>query len=221
MFLEIYNAPPDSEVEKELRGDIDDDRADVDKLVKRAQSGDDEAFSSLVEIFEKFVYNTALRYLSAAAQPTEAADDIAQNTFIKAWRSLSSFRGECLFSTWLFRIVANSARDYIRHKNRHQTVSLTSSEEDDDDNKEWDVPVTSGDTVPESSLEKKELILGVRRAIEQLPEDQRAVVVMRDIHELPYKTIADTLGIELGTVKSRLNRGRANLKTILKNGNFI
>ncbi len=220
MFLEIYNAPPDSEVEKELRGDID-DRADVDKLVKRAQSGDDEAFSSLVEIFEKFVYNTALRYLSAAAQPTEAADDIAQNTFIKAWRSLSSFRGECLFSTWLFRIAANSARDYIRHKNRHQTVSLTSSEEDDDDNKEWDVPVTSGDTVPESSLEKKELILGVRRAIEQLPEDQRAVVVMRDIHELPYKTIADTLGIELGTVKSRLNRGRANLKTILKNGNFI
>lgn len=220
MFLEIYNAPPDSEVEKELRGDID-DRADVDKLVKRAQSGDDEAFSSLVEIFEKFVYNTALRYLSAAAQPTEAADDIAQNTFIKAWRSLSSFRGECLFSTWLFRIAANTARDYIRHKNRHQTVSLTSSEEDDDDNKEWDVPVTSGDTVPESSLEKKELILGVRRAIEQLPEDQRAVVVMRDIHELPYKTIADTLGIELGTVKSRLNRGRANLKTILKNGNFI
>lgn len=220
MFLEIYNAPPDSEVEKELRGDID-DRADVDKLVKRAQSGDDEAFSSLVEIFEKFVYNTALRYLSAAAQPTEAADDIAQNTFIKAWRSLSSFRGECLFSTWLFRIAANSARDYIRHKNRHQTVSLTSSEEDDDDNKEWDVPVTSGDTVPESSLEKKELILGVRRAIEQLPEDQRAVVVMRDIHELPYKTIADTLGIELGTVKSRLNRGRANLKTILKNGNFV
>ena len=220
MFLGIYNAPPDSEVEKELRGDID-DRADVDKLVKRAQSGDDEAFSSLVEIFEKFVYNTALRYLSAAAQPTEAADDIAQNTFIKAWRSLSSFRGECLFSTWLFRIAANSVRDYIRHKNRHQTVSLTSSEEDDDDNKEWDVPVTSGDTVPESSLEKKELILGVRRAIEQLPEDQRAVVVMRDIHELPYKTIADTLGIELGTVKSRLNRGRANLKTILKNGNFI
>lgn len=220
MFLGIYNAPPDSEVEKELRGDID-DRADVDKLVKRAQSGDDEAFSSLVEIFEKFVYNTALRYLSATAQPTEAADDIAQNSFIKAWRSLSSFRGECLFSTWLFRITANSARDYIRHKNRHQTVSLTSSEEDDDDNKEWDVPVTSGDTVPESSLEKKELILGVRRAIEQLPEDQRAVVVMRDIHELPYKTIADTLGIELGTVKSRLNRGRANLKTILKNGNFI
>lgn len=220
MFFGIYNAPCDSEVEKELSGDID-SRADVDKLVKRAQNGDDEAFSSLVEIFEKFVYNTAVRYLSAAAQPAEAADDIAQNSFIKAWRSLSSFRGECLFSTWLFRITANSARDYIRHKSRHQTVSLTSSEDDDDENKEWDVPVTSGDTVPESSLEKKELILGVRRAIEQLPEDQRAVVVMRDIHELPYKTIADTLGLELGTVKSRLNRGRANLKTILKNGNFI
>lgn len=116
MFLEIYNAPPDSEVEKELRGDID-DRADVDKLVKRAQSGDDEAFSSLVEIFEKFVYNTALRYLSAAAQPTEAADDIAQNTFIKAWRSLSSFRGSAFFRHGCSALAANSARDYIRHKN--------------------------------------------------------------------------------------------------------
>ncbi len=197
-----------------------DDESDVDELVKKAKNGDDEAFSALVGIFEKFVYNTAVRYLSAAAQTTEAADDIAQNSFIKAWRSLSSFRGECLFSTWLFRITANSARDYIRHKSRHSTVSLTASDEDDED-KEWDIPVTSGDDVPEASLEKKELIAGVRRAIEQLPEDQRAVVVMRDIHELPYKTIADTLGVELGTVKSRLNRGRANLKTILKNGNFI
>lgn len=197
-----------------------DDESDVDELVKKAKNGDDEAFSALVGIFEKFVYNTAVRYLSAAAQTTEAADDIAQNSFIKAWRSLSSFRGECLFSTWLFRITANSARDYIRHKSRHSTVSLTTSDEDDED-KEWDIPVTSGDDVPEASLEKKELIAGVRRAIEQLPEDQRAVVVMRDIHELPYKTIADTLGVELGTVKSRLNRGRANLKTILKNGNFI
>ncbi len=212
MFLSIL-------AEEEVCGTID-DRADVDELVKKAQNGDDEAFSSLVEIFEKFVFNTAVRYLSAAGQTTEAADDIAQNSFIKAWRSLPSFRGECLFSTWLFRITANSARDYIRHKNRHQTVSLT-SDGDEDEDKEWDVPVTSGDTVPEDSLEKKELVLGVRAAIEQLPEDQRAVVVMRDIHELPYKTIADALGIELGTVKSRLNRGRANLKTILKNGNFI
>lgn len=205
--------------ENELHCNIDDE-SDVDELVKKAKNGDDEAFSTLVGIFEKFVYNTAVRYLSAAAQTTEAADDIAQNSFIKAWRSLSSFRGECLFSTWLFRITANSARDYIRHKSRHSTVSLTTSD-DDDEEKEWDIPVTSGDDVPEASLEKKELIAGVRRAIEQLPEDQRAVVVMRDIHELPYKTIADTLGVELGTVKSRLNRGRANLKTILKNGNFI
>jgi RNA polymerase sigma-70 factor, ECF subfamily len=219
MLFEIYNALTADDADRELRDAID-DSADVDALVKRAQNGDDEAFSALVEIFEKFVYNTAVRYLSAAAQPPDAADDIAQNSFIKAWRSLPSFRGECLFSTWLFRITANSARDYIRHKSRHQTVSLTSSDDENDD-KEWDVPVTSGDAVPEDSLEKKELILGVRHAIEQLPDDQRAVVVMRDIHELPYKTIADALGLELGTVKSRLNRGRANLKTILKNGNFI
>lgn len=215
MFIDIL----DSELKKGREPDIP-DCADVDELVKKAQSGDDGAFSRLVEIFEKFVYNSACRVLSASGYSLESADDIAQNTFIKTWRSLSSFRGDCSFSTWLFRITINTAKDYIRHAGRHKTSSLTLNDDDDEEH-EWDVPVTSGDTVPEDSLDRKELIIGVRRAIEQLPEDQRAVVVMRDIHELPYRTIADALGIELGTVKSRLNRGRANLKTILKNGNFI
>lgn len=219
MLFNINVSPPESEEKKRMDEDIP-DSVDVDKLVRQAQEGDEDAFSSLVEIFEKFVYNTSVRFLSAASQPPDAADDIAQNSFIKVWRALPTFRGDCSFSTWIFRITANTARDYLRHLSRHKTVSLTSAE-DDDDEREWDVPVTSGDTVPEDSLEKKELILCVRRAIEMLPEEQRAVVVMRDIHELPYKTIADTLGLELGTVKSRLNRGRANLKTILKNGNFI
>lgn len=221
LFFNINLSPPESEEKKRIDEDIP-DSADVDELVRKAQDGDEEAFSSLVEIFEKFVYNTAVRFLAAAAQSPDAADDIAQNSFIKAWRALPTFRGDCSFSTWIFRITANTARDYLRHLSRHKTVSLTSITTDDDDGeKEWDVPVTSGDTVPEDSLEKKELVLFVRRAIEMLPEDQRAVVVMRDIHELPYKTIAESLGLELGTVKSRLNRGRANLKTILKNGNFI
>ncbi len=189
-------------------------------LVAKAQKGDDEAFSDLVGIFEKYVYNAACRTLTSCGYPINAAEDLAQDSFIKAWRALHTFRGECSFTTWLYRITTNTARDYIRHNNRRKISSLTGSE-DEGDAGEIDVPVTSGDTLPEDALEKKELIKAVRRGIESLPDDQRKILVMRDIHNLPYQTIADKLGLELGTVKSRLNRARQNLKQILKNGNFF
>lgn len=187
---------------------------DADVFIEDAKNGDPEAFGRLVEEFEQFVYNTACRVLTSSGLSTDSAEDIAQDSFIKAWRHLSSFRGECSFSTWLFRITVNTARDTIRSSARKATVSLTRSD-DDDDGEEWDVPVTSGDTVPEDTLIKKEQIIAVRRAIESLPEEQRQVVIMRDIHELSYHTIANALGLELGTVKSRINRGRAALRELL------
>ncbi len=222
MFLDIFIIS-DNVKEKNLTGvPHDTDQNEINSLIKSAKNGDDAAFSSLVGHFEKFVYNTACRVLSASGCPTDSADDIAQDSFIKAWRSLSSFRGDCSFSTWIFRITVNTARDSIRTSARKSTLSLTHAEEDDENEyAEWDVPMTSGDDIPEDSLEKKELILTVRRAIEALPEDQRAVVIMRDLSELSYHEIAEKLGIELGTVKSRLNRGRAGLKAILKKGNFL
>ena len=208
---ENINETADSEADTGL------EREKIEDLVARAKKGDDEAFGALAEIFEKFVYNTALRVLSAADQSPDDAEDVAQDALVKAWRYLSHFRGDCAFSTWLFRITVNTARDFIRQRSRRKTVSLTAADSDDGDERgrEWDIPVTSGDELPEEAAEKKELILEVRRAIEALPPDQKTVVVMRDIHELPYQVIADTLGLELGTVKSRLNRGRANLKNIL------
>lgn len=200
--------------------DPPDAAADTDELaslIERAKNGDNDAFSDLVSEFERFVYNTACRVLSASGMPLDAADDIAQVSFIKAWQNLSSFRGECSFSTWLFRVTVNTARDHIRSSSRRPTVSLTKSPDDDsEDGEEWDVPVTSGDNIPEDSLLKKEQILAVRRAIESLPPEQREVIIMRDIHDLSYGTIAQNLGIGLGTVKSRINRGRANLKALLE-----
>lgn len=189
-------------------------------LIERAQKGDDDAFSSLVEAYQKFVYNASCRFLSAHGRDTAPADDIAQDSFIKAWRSLSSFRGESAFSTWLFRITVNTARDYLRQETRHKTISLTHPDEDDD-TAEWDLPVTSGDTVPEDVTEKRETILAVRKAVESLPEDQRRVIVLRDLDELPYQDISELLGLSLGTVKSRLNRGRLALKKILETGNLL
>lgn len=195
----------------------DSDNGELTALIERAKAGDNDAFSSLVGEFERYVYNTACRVLSASGTSLDSADDIAQVAFIKAWRNLSAFRGECSFSTWLFRITVNSARDHIRSSSRRPTVSLTKTpDEDSEDGEEWDVPVTSGDELPEESLMKKEQILAVRRAIESLPPEQKEVIVMRDIHDLSYGTIAQTLGIGLGTVKSRINRGRANLKAMLE-----
>ena len=224
-----WGKPPDGTSEKavpEIHDSLKaEDEAPLDEniadLVRQAQNGDDDAFSELVRHYEKFVYNTACKALSAGGRSIDGADDIAQSAFIKAWRNLSLFRGECTFSTWLYRITVNTARDMLRYESRRGTVSLVKDTEDEDDGSEWDVPVTSGDTIPEDAMERKEAILAVRRAIEELPEDQRQVIVMRDLHELSYQEIADKLGIELGTVRSRINRGRQKLKNILENGNFF
>ncbi|MBE6709717.1 MAG: sigma-70 family RNA polymerase sigma factor [Ruminococcaceae bacterium] len=193
----------------------------VDALVKRAKSGDTDAFSEIVTCYERFVYNTACRVLTASGLSVADADDIAQDSLIKAWRSISTFRGECSFSTWLFRVTVNTARDVIRTNARRPVVSLTRSEDDDEEPEIWDVPVTSGDEIPEEAAERRETIEAVRRAVESLPDDQRQAIVLRDIHGLPYDEISRILGAEVGTIKSRINRGRTNLKKILKNGNFF
>ena len=109
----------------------------------------------------------------------------------------------------------------IRRNARHPVISLTRQDSEDDETELWDVPVTSGDDIPEEAAERRETIEAVRRAVESLPDDQRQVLVLRDIHELPYSEISRILGVEIGTIKSRLSRGRANLKKILKNGNFL
>lgn len=194
---------------------------DDSELVTRVLHGDDDAFAEIVSRHEKLVYNAVCRVLSSSGRATDSAEMIAGDAFVKAWRNIRSFRGDCTLATWLYRIAVNTAKDALRVESRHTGVSLTSDSDSDDEIHEWDVPVTSGDTVPEDALERRETILAVRRAIEALPEDMRRVVVMRDINEMTYGDIAASLGIELGTVKSRLNRGRAALKKILEDGNFI
>ena len=228
LFLSAFSSPPEQDGGPEAgfpaeprASDMPGD-SEILQLVELARGGDEDAFASLVNQYERFVYNAACRILSASAQPLDMAEDISQETFIKAWRNLGKFRGDCTFSTWLFRIAVNCAKDAVRSAARCPSSSLSfAGEENEDGASEWDIPVTSGDTIPEEAAERRELILAVRRAMESLPEDQRQVVVMRDLNGLAYQEIADTLGIELGTVKSRLNRGRANLKTILENGNFL
>ncbi|MBQ7921656.1 MAG: sigma-70 family RNA polymerase sigma factor [Clostridia bacterium] len=190
------------------------------ELVEKAKAGDDEAFGALVSAYEVFVYHMAIRVLTASGGSASDGEDVAQEVFIKAWRSLESFRGDCAFSTWLYRITVNTAKDKIRSGSRHRTISLTTSDEDGEEIV-IDVPVTAADEIPEAAYERRENIKAVRQAIEKLPEDMRRILILRDLEDLPYSDIADLLGLEIGTVKSRLNRSRAALKKILKDGNFF
>lgn len=184
-------------------------------LIEQARGGDDAAFEAIVNRYSRLVYNIALR---SAASPEDAAD-ITQETFLKAWRSLASFRGDCAITTWLCRIAMNCACDHARAAKRHFSLSLTIS--DDEGGREWDLPETDVQALPEEEITRRAEVEAVRSAIAALPEDQRTIITMRDITGLSYAEIAETLGLEMGTVKSRINRARAAVKKFLLERNFF
>jgi RNA polymerase sigma-70 factor (ECF subfamily) len=184
-------------------------------LARQAAAGNDDAFSVIVDRYSRLVYNVALRSVSS---PEDAAD-ISQDTFLKAWRSIGSFRGDCALSTWLCRIALNCCCDHARSAKRHRVLSLTVQE--DEDSKVLDIPDTDVTAMPEEELTRQTEIEAVREAIDSLPEDQKMIITMRDITGLSYAEIAGTLGLEMGTVKSRINRARGNVKKFLIERNLF
>lgn len=180
------------------------------ELVRAAAGGDEAAFGQLVRIHENKVYHLALRMCGNA----EDACDIAQDAFLAAWRGLPSFRGESGFSTWLYRLVSNTAIDHLR-RTRHQrgNVSL--------DDEELHLDAADPAPSPQESAEEEDLKSLVQDGLNRLGDDHRTVLVMREVQELSYEEIAHTLSIDLGTVKSRLARARGALrKILLKSGNL-
>lgn len=184
-------------------------------LARRAMTNDD-AFGEIVDRYGGLVYTVAYR----SALNADDASDIAQETFLKIWRSLSSFRGDCALSTWITRIAISCACDFARSKKRRAVISLT-AEDSDGEEHEIDVPVTDVSALPEEASLRAEEIAAVREAIEALPEEHRLIVTMRDIGGMTYAEIADALSLELGTVKSRLFRARAAVKEFLIKRNFF
>ena len=181
-------------------------------LIKQAAAGSEQAFSEIVRLYEKAVYNSAL-YI---AKNREDALDISQEVFLKLWRTLPSFRGDASLKTWIAAITRTCAIDYIRERNKKQAFSLSDEEE-----KEFDIPDDSPQTNPEKAYEQSQLIQEVRRAVSALPEPLRETLILREFHNLSYAEIAELLKISEGTVKSRISRGREQLKEILKSGNFL
>lgn len=183
------------------------------EIVRSVLRGNVNDFEKLVTAYEKNVYNIALRMVG---DPDDAAD-MTQETFIKAYRSLSSFRGDSKFSSWLYRIASNVCLDFLRSRSRHPQVSLSTV--DEDDRATFELPDMRQN--PEEQLMKKLGMEAVRRGLEQLPEQQRQILVLRELGGLSYAELAQTLGLEEGTVKSRIFRARKRLcALLLRDGNI-
>jgi RNA polymerase sigma-70 factor (ECF subfamily) len=171
----------------------------------RAQRGDLGAFNELVVEYETLVYNVCYRILGQQ----QAAEDAAQDAFISAWRNIASFRGEA-FRPWLLRIAANLCRDELRRRGRRPSSSL-------DGALEAGVPEPPDrGAPPEEVTLNAELRTQLQSALDQLPEEQRTAVVLCDVEGLDYTEIAAVMNTSLGTVKSRIARGRLKLRELLK-----
>ncbi|MDW7682574.1 MAG: sigma-70 family RNA polymerase sigma factor [Bacillota bacterium] len=190
------------------------ERVDVEetRLVGRCKQGDLSAYDELMQRYEKKVYTLCFRM----AGNHNDAEDLAQEAFLKAFRALPSFKGESQFSTWLYRIVTNTCLDERRKRARKPvTVSLDKPLETGEGEMAVTLPGDAPDPLSEALT--VELRGEIQKLLMELPEEQRIVLIMRDLQEYTYEEIATVLGIQLGTVKSRLNRARARMRDLYLN----
>jgi RNA polymerase sigma-70 factor (ECF subfamily) len=172
-------------------------------LISLFQSGDQGVFRVLVERYQERVRNL----LYSIFHETETIDDLAQEVFIKAYEGLGRFRFESSFYTWLYRIAVNRSRDELRKRKVRRFFSFQSMDES------TEKEVTERTTVQPASIDEQEL---VAKGLSALPEKYRMPVILKDLDGLSYEEIADVLECEIGTVKSRLSRGRTMLRNILR-----
>ncbi len=188
-----------------------------EKLVRLALKGNDSAFAQIVERYERQVYHTVYAVLGSK----EDAEDAAQETFLKIWKTLPQFRGDCRLSTWIFRVAKNTALDYASYRGRRAAVSLSYTDPDDGELAETEIEDTGVYLPPEDELMKKETVEAVRKALEALAPEHRVILVLREFDGLSYQDISERLDLDIGTVKSRISRAKNHLKKILSEGNFF
>ena len=173
-------------------------------LLRRAQRGDPEAFGQLMEPLEQLIWRVCWHYTG----DREASSDCGQEAMIRIWRSLDSYRGDCAFESWVYRIAANCCMDWLRKKKRDRSVSMEPMREQG-----FDPADTSPGT--EDQVIAKDERRRLREAIALLPEDQREALVLTQLERISYEEAARMLDVSEGTVKSRVNRAKARLKEIL------
>ncbi|MFY9557838.1 MAG: sigma-70 family RNA polymerase sigma factor [Blastocatellia bacterium] len=183
------------------------------RLISRLRTGDLAAFEELVAQFERPVYSLCFRLLNDA----EEARDAAQETFLKIYRGLGGFRGEAGLKTWIYRIAINQAMNqkrWWRRRRREETISLDITRGQSD--------TTIGNMLPASASSPEALAISgererlIVRALDEIKQEFRVALILREIEELSYEEIAETLSISIGTVKSRIARGREELRRRVK-----
>ena len=180
--------------------------------VEAARQGDQSAFEQLVRLYEKRVLALTTRMCKNPADAEEAA----QEAFLSAWQGLPFFRGDASFSTWLYRLASNACVDLLRREGRRQSAAGPSLNDE-----ETVIDVADDAPSPHALAERAELRQQIEEALSALPEDYRQVLILREMHQRSYDEIAEILALDLGTVKSRINRGRKRLrKILLESGNF-
>ena len=193
--------------------------ADTDlMLVERTVAGDQKAFELLVVKYQRRI----ARLIGRMVRDVDLVEDIAQETFIRAYRALAQFRGEAQFYTWLYRIAVNTAKKALGDLKRDPLVSESAlrGRDDDDETSSVENELTTSET-PETVLAAKEIAATVNSAMEALPEELRQAVTLREIEGLSYEEIAEVMNCPIGTVRSRIFRAReaisAKVKPMLEN----
>ena len=186
-------------------------------LVERTLAGDQKAYELLVIKYQRRIQ----RLIGRMVRDVDLVEDIAQETFIRAYRALAQFRGDAQFYTWLYRIAVNTAKKALMELKRDPTVSENSFKSaDDDETSPLENELTSSET-PEALLASKEIAAMVNAAMEALPEELRQAITLREIEGLSYEEIAEVMSCPIGTVRSRIFRAReaisAKVKPMLEN----
>lgn len=176
-------------------------------LVERTIAGDQKAFELLVIKYQRRIQ----RLIGRMVRDVDLVEDIAQDTFIRAYRALSQFRGEAQFYTWLYRIAVNTAKKALMDLKRNPTVSENSFKSaDDDETSSVENELTTSET-PEAVLASKEIAEMVNSAMDMLPEELRQAITLREIEGLSYEEISEIMSCPIGTVRSRIFRARETI----------
>lgn len=179
-------------------------------LVRRAQAGEKRAFELLVSKYQRRI----LRLLGRILYNQSDVEDIAQETFLKAYRALPKFRNESAFYTWLYRIAVNTARNHISSKHNQVFVSDQIESQDGETFSLLD-NLTDGET-PETHMHNREILEALQEALDELPEQLRQAIVLRELEGLTYEEIATAMDCPVGTVRSRIFRAREAISERLK-----